>query len=134
MKYLWYGFAGVCAGIFGGMGMGGGTVLIPLASLLFPTNPLALRTANLVSFVPMAITAVCIHTKNGLIEKKGLGKLIFAVTGAAFFAAVFSLGIDGSVVKRGFGIFLILLSAVRIFRFFLKKGEKKEQKGSRSDE
>ena len=123
MKYLWYGFAGLLAGVFGGMGMGGGTILIPLASLFFPPDPLALRTANLVSFVPMAITAVCVHAKNGLVEKKGLGKLIFAVTGASLFAAIFSLGIDGAIVKRGFGVFLILLSGFQFYCAF--KREKK---------
>ena len=35
MEYLWYAIAGVFGGILGGMGMGGGTVLIPLLSIFY---------------------------------------------------------------------------------------------------
>ena len=39
----------------------------------------------------------------------------FACAGASFFAAVFSLGIDGEYLKKGFGAFLIVLA---FFQFF----------------
>ena len=115
LRFLWFFVSGVLAGVLGGMGMGGGTALIPLASLFFCPDANALRTANLVSFIPMAIVAVAMHAKNRLIEKKGLFKVIFACTGASFFAAVFSLGIDGEYLKKGFGAFLIVLA---FFQFF----------------
>ena len=69
LRFLWFFVSGVLAGVLGGMGMGGGTALIPLASLFFSPDADALRTANLVSFIPMAIVAVAMHAKNRLIEK-----------------------------------------------------------------
>ena len=38
MEFVWYGIAGVLGGIFGGMGMGGGTVLIPLLGIFYNVN------------------------------------------------------------------------------------------------
>ena len=35
MQYVWYAVAGILGGILGGMGMGGGTVLIPLLTLFY---------------------------------------------------------------------------------------------------
>ncbi|HBK01626.1 MAG TPA: sulfite exporter TauE/SafE family protein [Clostridiales bacterium] len=124
LRFLWFLLSGVLAGVLGGMGMGGGTALIPLASLFFSPNADALRTANLVSFIPMAIVAVTMHAKNGLIEKKGLFKVIFACAGSSFFGAVFSLGIDGEYLKKGFGAFLIALA---FFQFFFSQKVYKDE-------
>ena len=38
MEFLWYAVAGVLGGVLGGMGMGGGTVLIPLLSIFTRWN------------------------------------------------------------------------------------------------
>lgn len=35
MEFLWYAVAGVLGGVLGGMGMGGGTVLVPLLSIFY---------------------------------------------------------------------------------------------------
>lgn len=115
LKYSWFFLAALLAGVFGGMGMGGGTILMPLAGLFFSPDPLTLRTANLAGFVPMACVALGIHLKNGLVERRGLLKMLFAVTGASFFTAIFSIGVDGELIKKIFGGFLITLS---VFQFF----------------
>ena len=35
MNILWFGIAGIISGIIAGMGMGGGTLLIPILTIFF---------------------------------------------------------------------------------------------------
>ena len=68
MEYLFYALAGLAGGMLGGMGMGGGTVLIPLLTILLGVPQHAAQAINLISFLPMAGVALIIHFKNGLVE------------------------------------------------------------------
>ena len=100
---------GFLSGILGGMGMGGGTALIPLLRLAGVDQKSA-QGMNLISFVPMAILAVYLHTRSGLIEHKHyfhivIPALVFAVLGS--FAA---RALDGGLLARAFGAFLVVLS------------------------
>ena len=54
-------------GLIGGMGMGGGTLLIPLLTLCAGVEQHLAQAINLIAFVPMSIIAVCIHKKNGYV-------------------------------------------------------------------
>ena len=73
---MWYIIVGFLSGVLGAMGMGGGTILIPMLITFFSVEQKTAQFINLVSFVFMAIIAVIFHKKNGLIDF-GLG-LIFA--------------------------------------------------------
>ncbi len=114
MEYLWYAIAGVFGGILGGMGMGGGTVLIPLLSIFYAVEQHTAQAVNLIAFLPMAVVAIIIHCKNGLIEFKGLLYLIVPAVllsaGGSFVASF----IEGDLLKRLFGGFLIALSAFQV--------------------
>ena len=68
MEYLWYGFAGLVGGLIGGMGMGGGTLLIPLLSIFYSVGQHTAQAVNLVSFIPMAVVTLIIHIKNKLVN------------------------------------------------------------------
>ena len=97
---------GFVAGIVGGMGMGGGTLLVPLLSFLeIPQK--TIQSINLVSFVPMCVAALILHAKNKLLKTKSIGWLtvpavIFAVLGA-FVAG----GTANKLLKKVFGVFLV---------------------------
>ena len=54
--------AGVLGGIVAGMGMGGGTLLIPLLSIFLGVAQKEAQLLNVFSFVIMAIFVVYIHT------------------------------------------------------------------------
>ncbi len=110
MKYFWFVIAGILSGVLGGMGMGGGTLLIPLLGLFYQVPQHTAQAINLISFIPMAAVALIIHAKNGLVDFKdaitaAVPAVIFGVLSA--FAAK---GINGEILRRGFGCFLILLS------------------------
>jgi uncharacterized membrane protein YfcA len=63
---------GLLGGVLGGMGLGGGTVLIPLLTILVGVSQHSAQGANLLSFIPMSIIALVIHVKNKLIDYKWL--------------------------------------------------------------
>lgn len=115
MDFLWYALAGALGGILGGMGMGGGTVLIPLLGIVFGMPQHLAQAINLVSFVPMAIIAIIIHAKNRLIEKRGLWIIILAGLFSCAAGCFIARAISGETLKRIFGGFLIILSVIQIF-------------------
>ena len=55
---------GFFAGIIGGMGMGGGTLLIPILTIFLSFEQKNAQAINLLVFIPMAIVALIIHFKN----------------------------------------------------------------------
>ena len=55
---------GFFAGIIGGMGMGGGTILIPALILFAHVDPKIAQSINLLSSIPMTMFALIIHIRN----------------------------------------------------------------------
>ena len=112
-----FGFLG---GIFGGMGMGGGTMLIPLLTIFLDFSQKVSQGFNLFSFLVMVVFALIIHFKNGLVDIKSvipivLSGILFSV-GGAFLATL----VDGKVLKIIFGVFLIILALIEILKLFRK--------------
>lgn len=112
---------GVVGGILGGMGMGGGTLLIPLLTIFAGVNQQMAQGINLISFLPMAIVAIIIHNKNKLIDFKTAFPIIFtgiiSTVGASFLAT----GTNELLLKLLFGFFLIYLGAVLFLSIFFEK-------------
>lgn len=112
---------GFLSGIFGGLGMGGGTVLIPLLTIILSVEQKMAQGVNLLSFVVMALVSLCIHWKNGLVETKGLfvlilGGVVFSAAGACL-----ALVLPSNILKLCFGAFLCLLAIIEIFKGFRDK-------------
>lgn len=120
MAFLTLFLCGLAGGLLGGMGMGGGTALIPLLTL-FGVGQAAAQGINLVSFLPMAAFALPVHAKSGLL--KGEGLLLLALSALAFSAltALLAAHLPSDVLERGFGVFLIALALVRLRAAFRKR-------------
>mgnify|MGYP000377351543 FL=1 len=110
---MWLALAGVLFGIIGGMGMGGGIVLIPVLTLLFGMSQHQAQGLNLLTFFPMAVFAIIAHLRKKRIDVKTA--LLMALVGAAGAAggAWLCSVIEGEVLRRIFGGFLILLGIIR---------------------
>jgi len=118
LKYVLLIAIGLTSGVLGGMGMGGGTLLIPLLTVLCGVGFHEAQLYNLTAFVPMALISLFIHKKNGLIKGRGL---LPVVIGAIVFSAAFAFvanAVDGDILKRIFGGFLI---ATAIFGLVFKR-------------
>ena len=113
--FLLFVIAGVIGGVLGGMGMGGGTLLIPILTVFLGVGQHVAQAVNLIGFIPMSAVALFIHFKKGLIRKDGIFIIIAAgLLSCAVFAFI-AKSIEGETLKRIFGIFLIVLSFTRFF-------------------
>ena len=72
MRFIVYLIAGVLGGFLGGMGMGGGTVLIPILTIFCGVEQHLAQSVNLLSFLPMALLSLRVHSQNGLLDTKGV--------------------------------------------------------------
>ena len=116
------------AGIPGGMGMGGGTVLIPLLTVFLSVAQHPSQAVNLITFIPMAVVVLIFHIKNKLVEFKDLVWLILPAVLFAGGASLLASVIEGDLLKRIFGGFLIVLAFVQFFSVNDKKKEKTDEK------
>ncbi|MBQ8845213.1 MAG: TSUP family transporter [Clostridia bacterium] len=120
MMIVWYLVAGFFSGVFGGLGMGGGTLLIPILTIFFNFNQKLSQGINLMSFLVMALFSLFIHYKNGYIVTK---KLHFIIISGIIFSCVGSLIISvipSNVLKIIFGVFLCILSVIEFIKVFKK--------------
>lgn len=112
-----YTIVGFFAGIIGGMGMGGGTILIPALILLLGIDPKIAQSINLLSSIPMGIFALAIHIKNkNVILKLVIPIALFGVLGAICGAFIANY-VSSEMLKKAFGVFLLLVGC-----FEVKKG------------
>ena len=121
MEYVYFALAGLAGGLLGGMGMGGGTVLIPLLSIFMNVDQHAAQALNLISFLPMAVVALVIHFKNGLVEYK---KSLFVIVPALLFAVLgcfAAKNTEGELLGKLFGGVLAALSGFQFCSVFRKE-------------
>ncbi len=107
--------AGIAAGALGGMGMGGGTILIPVLTIFFGAEQKQAQAINLVAFIPMAIASLIVHVKNKRVETKGILWIIIPATVLSLAGSIVAQAINGEILKRIFGGFLLLLSVAQFF-------------------
>ena len=110
MEFVLYIVAGIIGGVIGGMGMGGGTLLIPLLTIFYGLSQHSAQAINLIGFIPMSIVALIIHFKNGYIETKHIVWIILAGVITCVASCFLANAIKGDLLKRLFGGFLLLLS------------------------
>lgn len=116
--YLLLGFLG---GIPAGMGMGGGTVTIPLLVLVGGVEQKIAQCANLFSFLPMSIGALKTHAENKLLKTDGLLWVILPALAISALGATLAAALPSAILRRGFGVFLIGLSFVGFYKEFSEK-------------
>ena len=118
---MWVALVGFCSGIISGMGIGGGTVLIPALLFLTDIDQQQAQGVNLIYFIPTAVTALITHQKKGNLDGKTAKPLaIFGLAGAAA-GAFLAVSLESDILRKIFGGFLFLMGLSEIFK---KKGEK----------
>ena len=118
--------AGVLGGVISGMGMGGGTLLIPILTLFLSVSQPIAQCVNLVSFVPVAIASLVVHIKNKLVKFDDILYLIVPSVITGVLASILMMNIDKDTLRFCFGIFLIVLGVwIGIQSIFLNKTNKK---------
>lgn len=120
MEYFLYILFGALGGLIGGMGMGGGTILIPLLTLFLNVPQLQAQTINLISFIPMAIVSLIIHIKNKLVDFKALFKVLPFALGFSVLSSFFALQTDSNNLRTIFGVFMLVIGSVFMIKTIKK--------------
>ena len=116
MSFYLYLLLGFLGGIPAGMGMGGGTVTIPLLVLVGGVPQKIAQCANLFSFLPMSVGALKTHADNGLLQTKGMLWIILPALLASALGALVAASLPSELLRKGFGVFLIGLSVVGLYK------------------
>lgn len=113
MSGLWYILAGGFSGLLAGMGMGGGTLLIPLLTLFLGVGQHPAQGVNMLSFLPAALVALYIHRKEGRVALKTIWPIILAGMVGAVLGALAAAALEGAWLKKIFGAFLLFLGILQ---------------------
>ena len=109
MRFFFLILASCFSGVFAGMGMGGGTFLIPLLSLFFGVEQIQCQSTNVICFTILAVVCFVIYIKNKLIDFKAFFWIVIPATLVAFFASLFALKINSNLLQILFACFIILV-------------------------
>ena len=129
MRFLVWLTAGIAGGVLGGMGMGGGTVLIPILTIFCGVPQHMAQSVNLLTFLPMSALSLRVHAQNGLLDTKGALWMMVPATVLSALGAVFVQGVASGALRVGFGIFLCLLSLYQFYgagNLFSRKRKNRE--------
>lgn len=118
---------GFVAGVVGGMGMGGGTFLIPLLSFL-DYEQRVMQAMNLISFLPMACVALALHFKNKLVRTKGVLWIIIPAALLSVPGALLTGMAGPKALKICFGVFFLAIGGAEIFGSVKKMKDKNKNK------
>ena len=114
MKALLLIIIGVIGGVIGGMGMGGGTLLIPLLTIFVGVEQHSAQALNLLAFIPMSVVAIAIHIKNKLIDFKQVLPIAIPAVAAGVGSSVLSKLTGARALSRWFGLFLVALGIYQL--------------------
>ena len=117
---------GMISGIISGTGMGGGTILIFLLVYILGIEQHIAQAANLIFFVPTSIIAIIINLKNRNIALQSAVFIsVFGILGAIIGANI-SINIDVYILRKCFGVFLLVIAVHEIYTIL--KWYKKQKK------
>ena len=114
MQIVWYILAGIISGVFAGMGMGGGTFLIPILTIFLSVDQLIAQGVNLLVFLPMAIVVIIIYARKKLIDFKGWWIISLPACLVCALGAFFALKLPTNILKIVFGVFIIIIGVVQV--------------------
>lgn len=120
MTIFLYILFGLLAGVFGGLGMGGGTLLIPLLTIFLGLDQKLCQGINLISFLVMALFSLIIHHKNNLLDTSRIFPIILSGLAFSAFGALVANVIPSHILRMAFGVFLCVLSIFEAVKAFKK--------------
>ncbi len=128
---IWLIIASVASGLIAGMGMGGGTLLIPVLTIFFSVEQRLAQGINLFAFLPTAVVSLIIHMCNHLVDyKKGLFMILGGV-GLSVVGSLLAIHLNQRILQIMFGVFLIVLAlfqiGVLVYQHFHNKTEGKSR-------
>lgn len=107
-------FIGLLSGIISGMGIGGGTILIPGLIIFSNLNQHQAQGINLAVFIPIATVALITHyRKNNIDIKTAMPILVTGIIGA-FIGSSMAMKMTPSFLRKIFSAFLFIMGTYEI--------------------
>ncbi|MBP3313560.1 MAG: sulfite exporter TauE/SafE family protein [Oscillospiraceae bacterium] len=113
--------AGALCGVLSGYGVGGGSLLMVWMTAVLSMPQRAAQGVNLLFFLPTAGLSIFFHYKNRVLCKKAILPASLGGVGAAILGAILACAIDGGILRKGFGFFLLVVGVLE----WRKKPQKK---------
>ena len=101
-------------GILSAWGIGGGTLLLLVMTLFLGVDQITAQGVNLLYFLPTAAMAVAQHRKNGLLDAPLRSAIPWGLPAAAL-GSLLATAVDVAVLKKPFGVFLLLAGLYTVF-------------------
>jgi hypothetical protein len=115
MSFFLYLAAGFFSGMLGGMGMGGGTILIPALTVILGVGQHVAQATNLIAFLPMAAFSLNAHKESGLLKTDGAWSVIIPAVLTSVLGGLVAVLLPAVVLRKLFGAFLIVLAVKGLF-------------------
>ena len=106
---------GTLLGFLAGIGVGGGSLLVLWLTVVLQTEPSAARSINLLFFLPSALIACAFRLRQGKLKVKPLLPAILAGCISAGIFSVISTALDVPVLKKLFGVILLIAGLRELF-------------------
>jgi uncharacterized membrane protein YfcA len=97
------------------MGIGGGAILIPALVIFAKPEQHIAQSVNLLFFIPTAVVALFIHIRNRQVRFKLAWPLILCGIAGAVAGSLIAIAMPGKILRRVFGIYLLLMGAYEVF-------------------
>lgn len=103
------------AGVFGAMGLGGGSVLIIYLTVFAGLEQLAAQGINLIFFLPTAAVAIYIYSRKKIIKWKSIFPIMVSGSIGTLISSFFVGMLNAGFIKSLFGIVIIFYGLYEIF-------------------
>ena len=99
---------GFGAAVISAWGVGGGTLLLLVMTLFLGVDQRTAQGVNLLFFLPTALSALICHWKGGYLDRPTLKRAVPVAVPAALIGAWIATAVDVELLRRPFGIYLLL--------------------------
>lgn len=106
---------GMVSGFITSLGLGGGSILILLLNVFKDISQHIMQGTNLIFFIFSATIASFINVRNKHIDFKNAKWMIFTGIIGAMIGCKLSLSLDKYLLKKYFGIFLLVIAILEIY-------------------
>jgi uncharacterized membrane protein YfcA len=107
---------GAATGVLSGWGVGGGTLLLLYLTAVADVPQTQAQGTNLIYFLPCSAAALWTYVKTGMVEKRAFFPAAVAGCLCTLPAAWLASALDGALLKRFFGAFLIAVGLLELLR------------------
>ena len=123
MTWLFAGLLAILSGVIAGMGMGGGTLLIPFLTLILGVPQKIAQITNLLAFVPMAIITFFIYLKKKMIDFSYSWIIIISACVTSAMGSLLMFGASSKLLKICFGFFITGIGVFTFLQTIRKKSK-----------